>query len=374
MEEPLKVKNIALRNFRNYEELALSDIGDVCLFVGPNAIGKTNLIEAIQLLTGASSFRNPQTAHLIKQGADAASISARLEGSGRTLDIEAVFSEEGKSFYLNGKKKRASSLRGLLPSVVFCPDDLNLVKGSQSVRRRQLDLLGSQLSSNYDSVRKDYDKIIKQKNHYLKEEVDKGYLSSINEVAATVGAQLTVLRSKLLFELAPYMQAIYKDISHGGELLEVAYLSSWEKDSGRFVTEPVSREASIEQLLNAMDTGFERERERKLSLYGPHRDSILITLDGNDAGVFASQGQQRSIVLCFKMAEVALIKDKLGYSPVLLLDDVMSELDSSRRFALMSLVEEGIQTFITATNQDYFDESWQQQMRIYRLGEGGSND
>lgn len=367
----LRIQSIACRNFRSYDHFELNDVGNFTFVVGPNAVGKTNLLEGIQLTTACTSFRHPKAVHLIKEGEEFAWFKTNLTGDDRRLEVELRATKEGRDFFLNKKKKRAHTLRGLLPSVLFCPDDLNLVKGSQSAKRAQLDLLGSQLSANYNSVRKDYEKILRQKNSCLKQDMPHAYLLSVNEVLASVGAQLYHLRSQVLAALIPYMQELYHELSSGKESVSVAYVPSWERhdhDLERFAEIPwYSREEAQRALQDAMETHFAQEHERHISLFGPQVDRIEFYLDQKNASLFASQGQQRSLVLSYKMAEVALIRDKLGQNPVLLLDDVMSELDTMRRRALCSLLSEGIQTFITATNAELFDESLLDQAQIVHL-------
>lgn len=353
----LAVTELDLRDFRSYESCRLSGLGRLTLLVGPNAVGKTNVIEALQLCTAISSFRNPKPAHLVRMGASSAWAKVTLEDEFRHLELELRVSDEGKGYLLNGKKRTGASCKGLLPAVLFCPDDLDLVKGSSSVRRHQLDSLGSQVSSGYRAVLRDYEKIVQQKNRYLKEQASWDFLVAINEVLARVGAQLFILRARLVGELAPYVTENYAEIASGRDVVTLALVPSWEQDSDpRPVDEFRLERNQVEALiLEALSRRQFEERERRRCLVGPHADKIMFFLEGGDASVFASQGQQRSIVLALKMAEVMLVRDRLGQTPVLLLDDVMSELDSDRRSAFMSGIPFGVQTFVTATNLGYFE-------------------
>lgn len=368
----LRIRKIQCDNFRSYEHFELDEIADSVLIIGPNAAGKTNLIEGIQLVTAITSFRKPRIEHLIREGGIHASFEAHLSDGNRELDMAMRVNSDARTFYLNGKKKRPQDLRGTLPSVLFSPDDLELVKGSQSAKRAALDSLGNQVSANYHAVRKDYEKILKQKNRYLKEEVTQAYLQSINEVQASVGAQFYRLRQAMLEALVPYIAENYCEIAQGREEVRVSYVPSWlrhERDLERYSEfEAVSKEEACDALLTAMERDAAREHDRRISLYGPQVDRVEFYLDGRNAHEFASQGQQRSLVLSYKMAEVALLRDRIGYPPVLLLDDVMSELDQNRRRALLSLVSSDVQTFITATNREYFDEPFLQTAQIVHIG------
>ena len=365
----LSIRELELRDFRSYREVELLGLGSMSIFVGPNAVGKTNLIEAIQLCTACTSFRNPRPGHLVRFGAERASSRALLSDGDRRLEVELRANELGRSYYLNGKKRTANSLKGILPAILFCPDDLNLVKGSSSVRRDQLDLLGSQVSSSYNSVLRDYIKIVQQKNRYLKEEVTHAYLMAINEVLARVGAQLFMLRARLANELIPYVSECYRAISSSKDEIRLSYIPSWEQDD--VAGEPfenLDRDTVEARLLDVLARRFEEEHRRHRSLFGPHADKVHFSINSKDASLFASQGQQRSIVLALKTAEVLLVRDRLNQNPVLLLDDVMSELDESRRYAFMESIPSEVQTFITATTKDYFSSASVNRADVIDLG------
>lgn len=371
----LKIQQIHYRNFRNYKNYELTDIGDVTVFVGPNAIGKTNLVEGIQLITAFNSFRSSKTEHLVRFGEDSSFIRAVLGDGVRKLDIDFTIYEGKRSFSLNGKRKQIKNLRGILPSVVFSPDDLNFIKGSQSIKRAEIDNLGSQLSANYNNVRHDYERILKQKNRYLKEDTTHTFLESVNEVLTTIGSQFYVLRTRLVQELIPYIKTYYTELCVGKEEVSIAYIPSWLKYEDPSLQElmesQLSRDEVKEQLDTVIEREFSREHQRRLSLFGPHTDQIVFLINGKDASHFASQGQQRSLVLSYKMAEVALLRDRLNQTPVLLLDDVMSELDEQRRTQLIKVISQDIQTFITSTNLSYFDDEFLSNAEIIELTQEG---
>lgn len=371
----LKIQQIHYRNFRNYKNYELTDIGDVTVFVGPNAIGKTNLVEGIQLITAFNSFRSSKTEHLVRFGEDSSFIRAVLGDGVRKLDIDFTIYEGKRSFSLNGKRKQIKNLRGILPSVVFSPDDLNFIKGSQSIKRAEIDNLGSQLSANYNNVRHDYERILKQKNRYLKEDTTHTFLESVNEVLTTIGSQFYVLRTRLVQELIPYIKTYYTELCVGKEEVSIAYIPSWLKYEDPSLQElmesQLSRDEVKEQLDTVIEREFSREHQRRLSLFGPHADQIVFLINGKDASHFASQGQQRSLVLSYKMAEVALLRDRLNQTPVLLLDDVMSELDEQRRTQLIKVISQDIQTFITSTNLSYFDDEFLSNAEIIELIQEG---
>lgn len=349
----LRITDIRLRNFRSYDELSLEGLGELTIFLGPNASGKTNAVEAVQLLTALVSFRNATAAELVKQGEQQARAEATVTDGNRLLEVGLHLQADPASrhYALNGKRRAAKDLRGTLPSVTFTPDDLNLVKGSDRHRRRELDVLGSQLNANYFQLVRDYEKVLRQKNRLLKEEAPMPLLEAANEVFAKVGEQLTSYRAALFGRLVPHVATHYADISGSREKLGAEYMRSWEGES----------------LADSIDLRIEALRGRTLA--GPHLDKVAFDVDGLDAHSFASQGQQRSIVLALKLAEAEVVEEMLGQLPVLLLDDVMSELDAMRREALVKDLLAGKQTFITTANIDYFDKSMLDRARIVELGE-----
>ncbi len=331
-------------------------------------------MEAIQLISGLDSFRSTRNDQLIRKGSNRSSVSAVVEGNGRSLNIVMTVEGTKRSYSLNGKKKTRSTLLGMLPSVTFTPDDLDLVKGSHSIKRAALDNLGSQMSKNYYAVKKDYDTLVKQKNRALKEEESQDYIDSIDEVLVKAAAQLMVYRETVLVKIEPIFIETYKVIAQEEESVAIRYLPSWMEEGSKNekIFPPASRADIEEALWTQLGRLREEERRRQHSVVGPHTDHIIFLLSGSDAVHFASQGQQRSMVLAYKIAELRVLEDSLKQKPLLLLDDVMSELDERRRKAFVSLVAGDIQTFITTTNLDYFDPSFLQKSQVVSLvKEGG---
>lgn len=372
-------------NFRNYARYTQQDLGNITLFIGPNAVGKTNILEGLHLTTALRSFRNPKTEHLVRFNEQSAYVQTFIGDDVRALDIKLTIQNNKRTYTLNGKRRTPSTIRGILPAVTFIPDDLALIKGPHAQRRTQLDELGAQLSQNYYAVMKDYLKIVRQKNHYLKNLASPDVLVSINEVLALIGAHYFVMRSRILHELIPYIQTFYTQISKRDEKVAISLVPSWLKETVSddrpfsfespevyksynvlntstsscsedtfHVEQPLTKQGVQEELIRAMQERGQKEYDRHISLFGPHADHINVFINNRNAQQFASQGQQRSLVLAYKLAEVALIKDRLNQSPVLLLDDVMSELDADRRESLFKVVSDSVQTFISSTTLSYF--------------------
>ena len=372
----LRIEHIAFSDFRNYEALDLNGISDLTVFVGPNAVGKTNIVEGIQLLTAQSSFKHPTSLQMIRQGATSARLAADVSDGNRELSIALSLSEGKRSFSLNGKMKRTADLKGLAPSVSFTPDDLQLSKGSMSLRRDAIDAMGSQMSRNHYLIRKDWDKVLRQKNMLLKDEADVLMLESVNDLVITCGAQLTCYRAALFAKLSAYMESYYSEIAGSSERMDARFAPSWARE-GEWLSrdEALTKGDARSLLAEALKEKLSEERIRRRSLVGPQADRIEFFVGGKQVSVYGSQGQQRSVVLAFKLAEVSLIRDILSQQPILLLDDVMSELDEHRRRSLVQFVSSDIQTFITTANLAYFDKDLLAHADIVQLPlEGGKRN
>lgn len=351
----LTLQRLEFVDFRNYSHLELGGLGRLTVFVGPNATGKTNIIEGIQLLTAQTSFRNPTAAQMVRHGAPFARLDSWASDGARDLRFTLQVVDGKKKRLLNGKPKRAADLRGIVPSVAFTPDDLELARSASAPRRDALDILGSQLSASHHRIRSDYEKALKGKNRLLRDEAPDDLVASMDEVMVMVGAQLTCYRAALFNRLAKAMAGYYAQISNGREELEASYTPSWiEHDPERIVMETPSRDEARDRLESALAARRAEERARHRSVVGPHADHLDFFIDGRNAAFYGSQGQRRSLVLAFKLAETALIEEMLDQKPVLLLDDVMGELDADRRRALLAFALEDLQTFITTTGLSYF--------------------
>lgn len=382
---PLSIRNIELKDFRGYSHLKLEDLGPLVMLVGQNAVGKTNIIEGVQLLTAGESFRKPKWGELVSW--DAASSFAFAEmvdaDAGRFVQHKMKIAGGKREYEVNGKAKQVAQVRGTCPSVVFIPDHLQMIKASSSIRRDAIDALGVQLSKNYGALKNDYAKTLKQRNLLLKNEVGKGPLfDSWDESLAVNGARLCVNRVRLFKRLADYMKSIYAQLVPT-ESLEGVYVPSWARFDESMRQVPPSANFN-EQTQKAITDGFdiedveeeirfwsprlrEQELSRKISLIGPHKDEIAFYINGRNARQFASQGQQRTVVLAWKLAEVEMVREFTGGDPILLLDDVMSELDEQRRDALTEFIEGNTQTFVTTANLGYFSNELLKQAQIIEL-------
>ena len=351
----LTLQKLELNNFRNYSHFLLDEISPLTIFIGPNAVGKTNLMEAIDLVTGINSFRNAKNEELVVSPDIPGVVKAQVSDKSRNLDIKLVIKEGKKHYFLNEKEKRTTQIKGLIPAITFIPDDLLLIKSSNTHRRRSLDQLGSQLAPTYPAIKRDYEQILRQKNNVLKDEVDIAFLESINDVFITCATQFFCYRLSLFNKLLPYIQEYYKDIAQRNEEITATYTPSWMVGASPYIElDAYNKDDIYQRIKSAVEENIYKEIAAKHTLIGPHKDEITFFINHKQAGIYGSQGQQRSLVLAWKLAEVALVEDMLQTKPILLLDDVMSELDETRRDMLTKYVRASTQTFITTTHASYF--------------------
>jgi DNA replication and repair protein RecF len=368
------LKKLELYDFRSHQSFLINEPQKLIIIVGRNATGKTNIIEALQLVSMMESFRNPSWQNVVNNNYREATIRAQFLQNERLLDIQMDI-KEGKRYYsLNGKKRIKTELQGLIPAVIFVPDDLSLVKDSSSTRRKLLDDIGQQLSSTYRDILNEYQKTVRQRNIILKERRESTIhpivLESWDENLLSLGASLFVHRIKLYSRLIENAAEFYVQFSDG-EVLTSTYIPSFSYSDKRYTNKELigmTKEQVRELLYHTREYVRDDEWMRGKTLVGPHRDEILFFVGPHEARHYGSQGQQRSIALALKLAQLALIQEISGNQPILLLDDVMSELDEKRRSALVKVLTGHIQTVITATDLSFFDAELLKTAQIIELG------
>lgn len=366
----LSIVRVGYRDFRSMEEFVLVPGPRLTILVGANAAGKTNCIEGMQLLTAGTTFRHASPSELIRQGSERAELRMRVEGDKRTLDVGYDIFSSKKLLSINGKRRPNAEGRGILPSVLFYPDDLLVVKGSAAGRRELFDAFAVQLNRSYAKVLSDYRRTLVQRNSLLKElargaaPVGEGMFDAWTESLIAAGATLFVYRAALVRRLVPHIVGAYADLS-GGEQLGIAYRSEYADGCAE---ELPSREEVRESLRARLAAVRADEIRRCQTLVGPHLDDVEFSIEGRSARSFGSQGQQRSLVLAIKLAQVDLVREMQGQYPVFLLDDVMSELDTRRRSRLFDLIQSGMQTVVTTTNLEYFRPEELDQATVVHVG------
>jgi DNA replication and repair protein RecF len=342
------IKDLRIYQFRNLADATISFKSGVNLIIGRNGQGKTNCLESISVLSSAKSFRTNKLGELIKWGHDEASVFATLEfSSGHKNSLGLVLGNKSKKAYLNDAiVKSADEFIGLLASVTFTPDDLELVKGGPAERRRFLDKALAFLDRKSIRTLAAYNTTLKSKNALLKNSAGKSRgvlfeeMDSWNRLLAKFGTEIELSRRAVIKSLAERARIIYSSYAPDSEVLQLSLKSAKTKP-----------EPSEYLMMEELNEAKEREFYQGQSLVGPHRDDLIITLSGKDSRSFASQGQTRSIVLALKLALIEEIEAVRGEAPIILLDDVDSELDQGRRESFFkTIVNNKRQVIISGTN------------------------
>ncbi len=341
------VKSIELDFFRNYTHAEASFAPGVNVVWGENAQGKTNLLEAVSYLSTASSHRARYDRELIQFGIDHAFVKAQVVSRGRDFTLEAKLSRGGRRQLIsNGVRlKTAGELSGILHTVLFCPEDLNLIRSGAAERRRFLDECICQLRPRYAAALAEYRRIYEQKTRILRDSEEKpsllDTLDDFNLRMAQTGAILVHYRAHFIRKLRQYAPAIHRDFSGGREGLNLRY------ETVSTVPDPEGTPREILPFLLAHQESHRRaELESRQCLSGPHKDDLVVELDGIDARTYASQGQTRTAALSLKLGSREIFYHDIGEWPVLLLDDVLSELDRRRQSFVLNRIEGG-QVFIS---------------------------
>ncbi len=337
------IKNIELKDFRNYESLSLNFNKNVNLILGKNAQGKTNLLEAIYICSIGRSFRTNKDSEMIKFGRDFARVYIEILKDDIDKSIEIIYSKDSKKFAkADGiKLRKTSELLENLYLVIFSPEDLKIVKDEPEKRRKFMDRELCQIKPAYYDSLSNYKKILMQRNAYLKEsDINRSMLDVWDMQLAKYGAMIMSLRNYFLKDLSQTAAEIHNKITNEKENLEIKYAPNVEFFENRKEQE----EKFYEKLKESYDSDIRQRTTTK----GPHKDDFELFIDGINVRSFGSQGQQRTSALSLKLAEINIIKEETGCEPVLLLDDVMSELDMERQEYLVRTLS-NVQLFITTT-------------------------
>ena len=351
----MKLNELYLRSFRNYEELNLSFDPGVNLIVGRNAQGKTNLLESIGYLGSGKSFRAQKTSELVRFSQDFAEIHGKMTSQNREQSIRWVLFPNGRQRILerNGVKKRtANEVSGMLPSVLFCPEDLMILKGGSAPRRRLGDQALCQLRPNYDAALNEYTRILDQKSRILKDHRENPALLEIlpdyNERLCQVGALIISYRARFYEARGQAAAGFHGAFSGGAEEFFLQYKTV------STVTDPFASVSVLQgQLQEHLQSHYRAELDSANCLTGPHKDDFDIDLSGISLKLYGSQGQTRTATISLKLAQRELMRRELGEEPLLLLDDVLSELDPSRQDFVLNQITKG-QVFITACEPGRF--------------------
>lgn len=343
------LQKLEVRDFRTYAHACAEFPDGVSILHGSNAQGKTNALEAVFLLSGSRSWRVRSKVELIAFGTERASVRGEVAARDRTFDILQIIPRAGReTITVNGvRRKTRGELCDLLRCVLFSPDDLGLVRDGAAARRRFLDTALCQLRPRYDEVLSEYHRLLEQKSRILKADEGKrpqllSVLPEYNARMARLGSLVIRFRARYFALLAPACAEIYRELAAGsGEALSLRY------QTVSSVTDPFSEQQTERELLRHAEEHFAAELSCGQCLSGPHKDDIVLEIDGRDAKAYASQGQTRSVALALKFAEREMFFRDGGEYPLLLLDDVLSELDARRQAFVTERVAGG-QTLLTS--------------------------
>lgn len=343
----MHIESLHLKNFRNYDDESIIFKPGLNVIIGDNAQGKTNIVEAIYISCFGKSFRTSKDLELI--GFDHVAMHSTLQAvrGNRSLEVKVAYNrEKNKHVWINGvTQTKISELIGTFSIVLFSPEDMKLVKDSPSERRRFMDREISAISRKYCNSIVSYNKVLEQRNNLLKliknkqSEIDT--ISIWNEKLSELGIEIMKARLAFINDLEKYSTDIHSDMTAGKEILKLTYQPS-------FSMKGIEDKEELKKLMiTHLEKNFRNDVFKGYTGTGPHKDELTFTINGMDLKSFGSQGQKRTVVLSVKLSEIKLLTEKFGEAPVLLLDDVLSELDAGRQIDILKHTE-GIQTIITA--------------------------
>jgi len=346
------LENLTLHDFRNYADLQVTFKPGVNVLLGENAQGKTNLLEAIYVLALTRSHRTANDKELIRWQTTTATLKGRLHKATGSVPLELELGRRGKRARVNHlEQAKLSQYIGNLNVIVFAPEDLSIVKGAPAIRRRFMDMEFGQMSPKYLYNLSQYRTILKQRNQYLRQlnrqqAKDKVYLGVLSDQLAAFGAEIIAKRLELLQQLEKWAQAVHAEITQDQEQLTFHYVTQVDTTAA----------TTAAQLYPALQALYAQQQAKEIfqgtTLLGPHRDDLQFSVNGKNVQTYGSQGQQRTTALSVKLAEIDLMKAETGEYPVLLLDDVLSELDTARQTHLLTAIQDKVQTFLTTPSLD----------------------
>ena len=371
------LKKLHLRSFRNYSDRQVEFTARKTILVGDNAQGKSNLLEAVELLASLKSHRTTRDRELVLDTQSVGQIEAVVERTHSTNELSIVFRKQGRRTVAVNREnlRRQLDFLGVLNAVQFSSLDLDLVRGAPDSRRTWLDGLLIQLEPVYSSILQQYNQVLRQRNALLKkirairQDESLGSVDSFepqlrlwDEQLAAAGSRVTRRRARVVARLAPIARHWHKKIS-GDEHLDVNYLPNveWTEDDPNKVQQA---------FLSKIEERRMAEQYQGKTVVGTHRDEIEFAIDRTPARYYGSQGQQRTLVLALKLAELKLIEEVIGEPPLLLLDDVLAELDPNRQKQLLEVIGDRFQTIITTTHINSFDRDWIRNSQILKVKAG----
>lgn len=364
----MRLKSLKLFNFRNYSELSLDLSFGINIFIGDNGVGKTNILEAIYVLSLTKSNRYGTINDLIKHDAITSKINCLVDYDGYTKEYEIMLSDQVKKVYINKQEiKKIANYISNFCVTTFMPNDIDIIRGTPSIRRNLLNIQIGQLYNNYLKYVNEYNSLLKIRNDYLKRlningNTDLRYLDIINQKMVEVSLKIYYFRYFYLEEINKIISQVYKKIANISNL-KIEYVNSLNLDS-------YDENLIKDKLILRYKKNLSKEIMQGMTLTGVHRDDLIFKIDGVDARIYASEGQQRLIVIAYKISELLLFKKIKKEYPVLLLDDVFSEIDLKKRNNIIKYFEDDIQVIITTNDINDIDQKLVEKAKIYLVKNG----
>ncbi len=358
----MKIDNINLVNFRNYEKLDISFGDGLNIFYGKNGSGKTNLIEAIYILALTKSFRISNDKLLIKKGSIKSKINGEITKNDDATKYSVIISNEGKTVEINDTKvDKISDYVSKINIILFNPVDTRLIDDAPVDRRKMVNIEISQLNKEYLIILANYNRILKQRNFYLRSlyvngNNDTNYLNILTNKLIEYGLLINKYRSEFIENINKYIKDIYSNIFKSGEL-KIKYVSSFNNKNSS-------------KLLKSYQQNYKKEMEVGKTLIGVHHDDILFYLDNYNLKEWGSEGQRKNAIISFKLAEIKVINEIKKINPILILDDLFSELDKEKICNILKLLDKDVQTFITTTEINKVDKKILKNSKIFKVDEG----
>lgn len=359
------IKNIKLKNFRNYENLDFVLNNRLNIIIGNNAQGKTNILESIYFLSLTKSFFAVNDKVVIKKNCLYARIDGIITSNNGCNNLSILVNNYGKYLKIGNKEiKKSSDYLGYLKVILFSPDNIRLLKEGPSIRRRFLNIEISQLSKRYILILNQFNDLLKQRNEYLKNIrnslVDKDYMLILNQKFAELAYQIYNFRNDFIVEINKRIKDIYKSIINIDNI-EIKYITDIKLND---------KETMINEIIDRLDRNYDKEILYGSTLIGPQRDDFCILLNGNDISSYGSQGQMRIAILSVKLSEIDIIFNKFGEYPVILLDDIFSELDVDKRNKLIKYLNCDRQVIITTTDIENINEELVNNAKLFKIDNG----
>lgn len=361
------IKKLKLKNYRNYDDLSIELSENLNIFIGNNAQGKSNILESIVVLALTKSYMNVKDKNLIKDGSLVANISALVDSGGVLDNLFISFDEKVKKIKVNNVEiKKYSDYISKVRFILFSPYDIGFIKDSPSVRRKSFNVEISQLSNKYVKLLQNYNAILKKRNQFLKTvnelgKCDDFYLDILNDKFSSLAVAIVIERKKFVDSINKNLGSIFFEITDSNGL-KLNYDSSIDIHNDIIIMK--------ELMIDKLKKNFDREKFYGMTLIGPHRDDYSLFLNDKDLSIYGSQGQNRVAVLSLKLSEISIFKDVTGDYPILLLDDVFSELDVEKKNRVVKYILDDVQTIITTTDLNMIDKSLVDMAKIFKIDSG----